>query len=428
MSHKTYKIVTLGCRTNQYESSAYATQLKSLGYAPAGESQANLCIVNTCTVTESADQRSRTQVKKLLKENPDAKLYVTGCYAERASKLLQDLSERVIIVPNEEKEFLLREVAKEASKELPEFHIEAFEAHTRAFVKVQDGCNSYCSYCIIPFVRGRSVSRTIASVVEEVEGLVTRGYKEVVLTGINIGDFDDAGSGKRLVDLVKAVDQVQGLQRLRLSSIDPDEVDDELIDVIGNGRVTCHSMHIVLQAGSNAVLKRMRRKYTIQEFYDAIERLRAFSSDFTFTTDIIVGFPGESDADFEETLDAINEAKFAKVHMFPYSVRPKTRAERFTDNVPPKEKERRRQEVMRLSEKVGHELREQYVGREMKVLLESPESPDRKKFRGHTENFLEVIVEGDNLESNQIVTVKLDENTPRGLIGKAYEHQYSGAL
>ena len=419
-----YKIVTLGCRSNQYESSAFATQLRGLGYRPASEFEAaQVCIINTCTVTESADQKSRVQIKKLIRENPEATIYVTGCYADRAQGFLQGISGNFVIVPNAEKETLLAEVAKQAAVELPEFKIDLFEAHTRAFVKVQDGCNSYCSYCIIPFVRGRSVSRTIDSVVEEVRGLIEEGYKEVVLTGINIGDFDDGGKGKRLVDLVRAVDEIEGLKRLRISSIDPDEVDEDLIDAIGNGRHTCHSMHIVLQSGSNVVLNRMRRKYTKQEFFDAVARLSDFSSDFTFTTDVIVGFPGESEDDFQETLDVISEVKFAKVHMFPYSPRPKTRAERFLDDVSYAVKEKRRQEVLRLSEKVAFQLRQGYVGRTMEVLLEGKEA--RGQFRGHTENFLDVVVCGDHLKTNQIVQVTLEENSERGLIGTAIKHQYS---
>ena len=429
MKNLYYKIVTLGCRTNQYESSAFATQLKSLGYKGAKEEQAaDLCIINTCTVTESADLRSRVQVKKLIKENPQAKIYVTGCYAEGAKNLLQDLSERIVVVPNSQKESLLQFAAKEASKELPEFKIDTFEAHTRAFVKVQDGCNSYCSYCIIPYVRGRSVSRSIESVVSEVRGLIEKGYKEVVLTGINIGDFDDAGTGRRLVDLVRAVDQIEGLERLRISSIDPDEVDDALIDAVGNGKRTCHSMHVVLQAGSNVILNRMRRKYSKQDFFDAIGRLKDFSSDFTFTTDVIVGFPGETESDFQETLDVISEVKFAKVHMFPYSKRPKTRAARFTDEVKKEVKEERRQKVLRLSEKVAYELRESFIGRTMPVLLESQEGEDKNCFRGHTENFLEVVVQGEGLSRNQIVKVELNENSARGLIGKAIENCYCRAV
>lgn len=429
MFKKRFKIVTLGCRTNQYESSAFANQLESLGFETVSEgSSCDLCIVNTCTVTESADHRSRAQIKQLLKQYPSAKIYVTGCYAERARELLSDLSPRIIIVPNSEKEQLLRGVAEKASQDLPEFRIREFEARTRAFVKVQDGCNSYCSYCIIPFVRGRSVSRSIDSVVQEVRDLVEGGYKEVVLTGINIGDFDDAGSKKRLVDLVKEVDQIDGLHRLRLSSIDPDEVDDELIDVIGSGRATCHSMHIVLQSGSNYVLNRMRRKYTKQDFFAAIDRLLCFSPDFTFTTDVIVGFPGEREEDFLETLEVIEQAKFAKVHMFPYSVRPKTRASRFTDNVSKEVKEERRQTVLRLSEQVAFQLRENYLGQTMKVLLESPEKGETKSFRGHTENFLEVIVRGEGLRSNQIVEVELQHNEARGLIGTAVECHHTRAF
>ncbi len=429
MNQRLYKIVTLGCRTNQYESSAFATQLKALGYEGARENEpANLCIINTCTVTESADLKSRVQVKKLIKENPNATIYVTGCYAERAKEVLSKLSERLVVVPNDEKEMLLKEVASAVQKELPEFKIDSFEAHTRAFVKVQDGCNSYCSYCIIPYVRGRSVSRSIESVVNEVRGLIDQGYKEVVLTGINVGDFDDAGSGRRLVDLVRAVDQVDGLERLRISSIDPDEVDDALIDAVGNGKRTCHSMHIVLQAGSNVVLNRMRRKYTKQDFFDAVGRLKDFSSDFTFTTDVIVGFPGETDLDFQETLDVIREVKFAKVHMFPYSKRPKTRAARFTDEVAKEVKESRRQEVLRLSERVAYELRSSFVGKKMSVLLESREEGESDCFFGHTENFLEVVVHGQGLQRNQIVEVELKENSARGLIGTAIENSYCRAV
>lgn len=407
MKEKLYKIATLGCRTNQYESEAYRNGLEQLGYREAHEGEeADVCIVNTCTVTESADQRSKYQIRQLARENPEGRLFVTGCFAERAKDEILGIGGVTAVVPNKEKENLLHYVFPEVEA-LPEFAIERFSAHTRAFVKIQDGCNSYCSYCIIPFVRGRSRSKSIDGIVKEIEAVLANGYKEIVLTGINIGDFEDGG--KRLADLVQIVDQMEGLERLRISSIDPDEVDDALLSAVILGKKTCHSMHIVLQSGSNAILKRMNRKYTKQEFYQAVQRLRNASSDFTFTTDIIVGFPGEGEEEFNETLEVMEEIRFAKVHMFPYSDRPKTRASRFLDKVSKAIIDERREKVLRLSERIAFDLRREYVGRTMKVLLESDSS-------GHTDNFLEVQVGG---EKNQILDVKLIENTPMGLVGTA---------
>ncbi len=407
---KKYKIATLGCRTNQYESQAFSDQLEKLGYREGkDDEQADICIVNTCTVTEQADQRSRSQIRQLAKKNPGTRLFVTGCLAQRAKDELAAIPGVDRVVSNDEKEQLLNIALPE--EDVPEFEIEHFKAHTRAFVKVQDGCNSWCSYCIIPYVRGRSRSKPIAEVLKEVEGLIANGYKEVVLTGINIGDFDNGGT---LTDLVREVDQIEGLERLRISSIDPDEVDDGLLDAVVNGKRTCQSMHIVLQSGSNTVLKRMRRKYTRQEFFHTIDRLKSASPDFTFTTDIIVGFPGESDTDFEETLDAMQQVRFAKVHMFPYSTRPGTRAARYTDHLPPDVISARKQTVMHLSEELAFDLREEYVGREMDLLLES----DGKDglISGYTENFLQVSLPSKGLRSNEIVRVKLLENSPEGLI------------
>lgn len=416
-NQKKFKVATLGCRTNQYESQAYADQLRSLGFAEAKEGEsADLCIVNTCSVTESADRSSRHQIRQLARENPGAKLVVTGCFAEGLSKL----AEVDIVVPNKDKESLLSFVFPD--REMPEFSIQNFAAHTRAFVKVQDGCNSFCTYCIIPYVRGRSRSRKLADIVREIEGLVASGFKEVVLTGINVGDFDGApGQGDlpvRLAELVRAVDKIQGLQRLRISSIDPDEVDEELSKAILHGRITCPSMHIVLQAGSNVILKRMNRKYTRQIFLETVERLRAFNSDFTFTTDIIVGFPGETEADFQETLEVMQQVKFAKVHMFPYSERARTKAALFPNKVPKEIIDVRKREVLRLSSQLAFEEREKYVGKRMSVLLESEDSANPGFLCGHTANFLPVLVPKMHFKPNDLVEVYMQANTSETLVGK----------
>ena len=244
-----FKVVTLGCRTNQYESQAYQDQLKALGYEPAQEGErADLCIINTCTVTHSADQSSVRQIKQLVKENPGTRLVITGCAAEKLPETIRQMPELDAIVLNAEKSDLVAKLFPD--QEVPEFEIRDFSEHTRAFVKVQDGCNSFCSYCIIPYVRGRSRSRRVEEILQEVRGLVERGYQEVVITGINVGDFDGAPTqGEapvRLSDLIRKVDQVEGLSRIRVSSIDPDEVDEDLADAILNGKKTCPSMHIVL--------------------------------------------------------------------------------------------------------------------------------------------------------------------------------------
>lgn len=394
---KRFKIHTLGCRTNQYESEAYRSQLHALGYEAAGEDEeAELCIVNTCTVTEAAHKQSVSDVKKLIKSG--AQVVVTGCAAEKNPADFGGAR----VVGNKQKDLLLNTIFPE--RDLPEFKIDSFEAHTRAFVKVQDGCNSFCTYCIIPYVRGRSRSRPVASILREVEGLVERGYKEVVLTGINLGDFTPS-----LADLVRAVDKIPGLKRLRLSSIDPDEVGPALQAAILEGQNSCPSLHLVLQSGSNVVLKRMNRKYTRQIFCEAVERLQTACPDFTFTTDVIVGFPGETAEDHQETLAMIKDVQFAKVHMFPYSVRERTRAALFPDRVAQDVINLRKAEVLQAAELAAFSLREKFVGRRMSVLMENGDG-------GHTENFLPALLRG---RQNELVTVDVTGNSPKGLLVRA---------
>lgn len=420
---KKFKVATLGCRTNQYESQAYTDQLRAMGYVEAGEQEeADLCIVNTCTVTESADRSSRYQIRQLAKHHPGAKLVVTGCLTESTPEEIRAMPSVTHVIPNKKKEELLSVVFPD--EEIPEFAIEHFAAHTRAFVKVQDGCDSFCTYCTIPYVRGRSRSRRVEDILREIETLVANGYKEVVLTGINIGDFDGAPtsfeSPLRLADLVRKVDTIKGLERLRISSIDPDEVDEDLTNAVLEGKKTCHSFHIVLQSGSNVILKRMNRKYTRQVFLDSIHKLCRLDPDFSFTTDVIVGFPGETEADFSETLEVIREVQFAKIHMFPYSERKKTRAALFPNKVPLEVIQERKQRVLRLSEEVSFKLRQKYIGRQLKVLLEGEESSHPGYLFGHSDNFLPVFVPKEMLSSNDLVSVECLKNSPEGLIARRF--------
>lgn len=411
---KKYAVATLGCRTNQYETQAYIHQLQELGYTQV-EQGADICIVNTCTVTESADSSSRHQIRQLHKLHPNAEIVVTGCLAERAKDELIKLPGVAHVVPNAEKESLLKVI--HPKEPLPEFKIDHFEGHTRAFVKVQDGCNSFCTYCIIPYVRGRSRSRKLIDIVAEVKGLIASGYKEIVLTGINIGDYDGGDGSIRLADLVKACDAIEGIKRLRLSSIDPDEVDDTLKEAIINGKHTAKSMHIVLQSGSNSILKRMNRKYTKVDFFKSCQKLKGAHPDFCFTTDIIVGFPGETEQDFQETLDVMKEIKFAKVHMFPYSPRARTRAALYPNKIPQDVMNIRRQILLRQAEHDAFELQKGFIGKPLEVLIEKYDEK-MDAFFGHSDNFLPVYIKADELKSNDLVTCTPYENTPIGLVAK----------
>ena len=417
MKRKTYKIVTLGCRTNQYESQAYVNQLQEKGYVLAKKGEkADICIVNTCTVTASADKKSLYQIRKLKKEFQPEKLIVTGCLVSGSKKRGALLEEADAIVQNDHKENLLPMIFPDES--WSEFKINHFEAHTRAFVKIQDGCNSYCSYCVIPFVRGRSRSKSVEEIVKEIQILVENGYREVVLTGINIGDFDGGYQEKKvsLSTLVQEIDRIEGLERIRLSSIDPDEVDQALVETLIHGKKTCQSMHVVLQSGSNLILKRMRRKYTKQDFLKTASRLLKENPDFTFTTDIIVGFPGETEADFLETVEMVQKMRFAKVHLFPYSDRPYTRASRMSFKIDQKVITHRMKTLKELSDQVAYDLRKAYLGRHFKILLEAKEKEGWLK--GHTTHFLPVYLPKEKGRLGEIVSVQCLENQKEAMIGK----------
>ncbi len=418
MSKSKFKVITLGCRTNQYESEAYKSQLLHLGLTESENStDCDYAIVNTCTVTQSADQKSLYQIRKFRQENPEAKIIVTGCMAKKKRDDLIKTFGVDRVVDNEHKERLVEQL-------FPELEVEPFKIHqysdkTRAFVKIQDGCNSYCSYCVIPYVRGRSRSRKMDDIINEIRGLVEKGYKEIVLTGINIGDFDGSDGSARLHDLVNQVDKIDGLERIRISSIDPDEVDDDLLNAVIKGKKTCPSMHIVLQAGSNAVLSRMRRKYTKSDFYSATRRLKAARDDFTFTTDVIVGFPGESDEDFNETKEVVRDIGFVKVHVFPYSKRPATRAARFTDEIDRKIILERRDELIRLSEKVAFKKRDTFINQIQTVLFEDNDPHLIGYMRGYTNNFMQVSVKNQGYRKHQIQEIRLVSNKATGFIGEA---------
>lgn len=410
---KRYLIATLGCRTNQYESQLFASELRQLGFVPAKDGEeVDLCIINTCTVTDQADATSRRQVRSLAQKYPKARLVVTGCMATSRPEELLRIDPRIEIVSNKDKDQVVRNFSSPQTCTLNSW-IDSFDGHTRAFVKVQDGCNSFCSYCIIPYVRGRSRSRPMDEIATEVKALAGKGYKEIVITGINVGDYHlDRAT---LADVVRMIDQIDGIERIRISSIDPTDVDEPLIEAMVHGRHTCPNLHLVLQSGSNTILKQMNRKYTRELFLDTVDRLKQKNSDFTFTTDVIVGFPGENDRDFQDTLDILRQVQFAKVHIFPYSPRERTRAVFFPSSVASSIVSQRKEEMQKVANQMAYELREKFMHRTMDVLLEEG---NEEFLPGHTANFLAVQVPRKNYKRNEMVKVQFIENRMDGLIGQ----------
>lgn len=315
-----FRIYTFGCKTNQYDSeSLRRIFLQSMEEAKPSE-KTDVIIVNTCAVTHIAERKARTLIRRLLNTYPESKIIVTGCYAERNPQEIKNLG-NIIVLGNNEKDKIpsLFSITPNLS------FIVSDKKRIRAFVKIQDGCDDFCSYCIVPYVRGPVRSRDFEEIIDEIGQLTKLGYPEIVLTGIHIGKF--RSNGKKLPDLVRDIaDRFPELKRIRLSSLEPQEVDDEIISLFREVRNLCPHIHLVAQSGSNKVLKDMNRKYTREDFLSIIEKFRSVRSDIEFTTDIIVGFPTETDDDFKDTLSLVEEVGFIKVHIFPFSPRPGTEA------------------------------------------------------------------------------------------------------
>jgi threonylcarbamoyladenosine tRNA methylthiotransferase MtaB len=412
------KIHTLGCRTNKYESQAFLDQLLAIGFELA-EDNVDFHVVNTCSVTSSAEKESLSLVASLLLKDSHSKIIITGC---STSSFDDKPNDRIVILPNGKKENLVSLLFPKSVP--PPFKVTNFFERTRAFIKIQDGCNSFCSYCIIPKVRGRSKSRPSEEIIEEIKSLLEKDFKEIVLTGINIGDYLDGQT--TLADLVKSLNNLERLERLRLSSIDPNKLDEKLLQIILEGKKCSPSLHLSLQSGSDKILKKMNRNYSRDDFISLVQKIKSKNEDFTFTTDVIVGFPGETEIDFKATMEIIKEVGFAKVHMFPFSKRRGTLADKFEDQLPPQSIHERKERLLKVAEKEAFNIRNKFIGRKMRVLLEN--EINANYFMGHSDNFLKVKVDLKKLppetlkdkcqlKKNMMVEVFITENSQDGLIG-----------
>ena len=392
----TFLIKTLGCKANQYDSQVLREQLLGAGLRDFShhdaheedeecweDGEADVCIVNTCTVTAQSDAKSRQCIRALKRQHPNARMVVTGCYAEMNRAEAARIPGVDEVLDNAGKTALAQRVCALLGVETRSAGVPAcipsrgegisfFSEHTRSFVKIQDGCDRKCSYCIVRYARGPSRSREIAEVVREVERLAANGYREVVLTGIHIGSFGGENGRKphRLPELIERLEGVGGLLRVRLSSIDPNEVSHELVGAMRNSQRVCRHLHIPLQSGSDRVLRRMNRDYTQKEYLGTIALLRKELPDVCITTDAMVGFPGETEADFDETRRVVAEVGFAKVHIFPFSSRPGTPAHRLAEHVPAKVIRERVTCLSQEADASARKVKQEIVGKTVEVLVE----------------------------------------------------------
>lgn len=444
---KTVSFYTLGCKVNQYETNAMEQQFIKNNYEIVENTQkADIYIINTCTVTNMAERKSRQMLRRVKEINPSAVLVVCGCYAQVAKNELEQIPEIDIILGINEKNEIVQIVenymekmaeqnkkSQEAEiddvskqKEFLDFGDVTYTEKNRAVVKIQDGCNMFCSYCIIPYARGRIRSRKIESVVSEIKKIAKEEIKEVVITGIHVAsygkDFDNENTSKkiRLIDLLEAINKIDGIDRIRLSSLEPTIVDEEFATRLSKLDKICDHFHLSLQSGCDETLKRMNRKYTTQIYRDAVATLRKYYPEASFTTDVIVGFPGETDEEFAKTYEFLKEIDFYRLHVFKYSPRRGTVAEKMPNQIDGNKKEERSNKLIELSNSTENKHNQSYIGKTVKVLFEEFEDGF---FKGHTTNYMMVKVAGEEEQSdkfvNKILDVKIKENNDetRELIG-----------
>lgn len=407
---KTVAPLTLGCKVNQYETDGMIELLKEAGMtAVSFEEKADVYLINTCSVTNMADKKSRQMIHRAKKLNPDAVVIAAGCYVQAAKdKLMEDDRISIIIGNNKKKDivriledYLQAGVTDEgmldisAEKEYEPLTINSTLEHTRAYVKIQDGCNQFCSYCIIPYVRGRIRSRDIASIIEEVKRLALTGVKEIVLTGIHISSYGkDKENEVGLADVIDAISKIESIKRIRLGSLEPGIITDEFIDRIVDNEKVCPHFHLSLQSGCNTVLKRMNRKYTCEEYFEKCEMLRRAFDRPALTTDVIVGFPGETKEEFQETVDYLTKLNLYEMHIFKFSPRQGTVAAGMKDQVAPEIKNHRSDVLLALSEKNKQAYEASFRGENLDVLVEEKVRREGKDgYRGHTERYMDIFVE-----------------------------------
>lgn len=425
---------TLGCKVNQYETEAIREQFARAGHEIIGEDgSADVYIINTCTVTNLADRKSRQFIRKAKKNNRDAVIAVTGCYAQTNPGEVSRIDGVEIIIGTNEKSNILRKVEEYMMNrgrtvmvkdyaELTEYEelgvIEAMDSRSRAFVKIEDGCDRFCSYCVIPFARGKVRSRSEKDILTEVRSLLAKGYGEIVLTGINTALYGKERGGLEVLDLLKKIDEIQGDFRVRLSSLEPTVINAEYVKRLLDCKKLCNHLHLSVQSGSNKILREMNRRYNRDDYLRIVETLREFDGAYGITTDIIVGFPGETEEEFLDSVRIIEESRFSRVHAFKYSERRGTPAAARTDKVDGETKNERIRRLMETAEKEREAFNRRSIGTVSKVLAERNESG---YVTGYSDNYTKVYIDEDDFGEREIsgfYLVKLLKTYKDGMIGE----------
>ena len=428
---KVVRFVTLGCKVNQYETNAMAQKFLEKGYqiieeiTPENEDiKPDICIINTCTVTNMSDRKSRQMLRRMKEKNQSTIVVAVGCYAQVAKNELAKIPEIDLVLGNNEKVEIVKHVEEYInnhinnvelddvmySKEFSDFGDVTYTEKTRAVIKIQDGCDRFCSYCIIPYARGRVRSRKPENIISEITQIASKGIKEVVITGIHIASYgkdfamskDNKLTNYRLIDLLEEINEIQGIQRIRLGSIEPLLITVEFVERLKKLEKICHHFHLSLQSGCDETLKRMNRRYTTEQFKEIVRLLRGAYSDVNLTTDIIVGFPGETDEEFNKTYQFLKEIKFYKMHIFKYSPRKGTKAAVMPNQINGDIKEERSKKLIELSDRNEIEYNKSYIGKNVEVLFEEEKDG---MYKGHTQNYIMVYCQSKEKLDNKIIDV-----------------------
>ena len=419
---KTVAFITLGCKVNQYETNAMIQQFIEKAYKIVEHTEkADIYIVNTCTVTNMSDRKSRQMLRRVKELNTDAIVIACGCYAQVAKEELEKIEEIDLVLGNNEKKDIVQHVEKYLKSKIPEIQAEdvmeqrefvefgdvTFTEKTRAVIKIQDGCDRFCSYCIIPYARGRVRSRRPEHIISEITKIAEEGIKEVVITGIHIASYGkDFKEDYTLINLLEEINQIKGIERIRLGSIEPLLITEEFVNRLKKLEKICHQFHLSLQSGCDETLKRMNRRYTTEQFQEITKLLRKNFKDSILTTDIIVGFPGETDEEFNKTYSFLEQIKFYKMHVFKYSPRKGTKAAIMPNQIDGNKKEERSRKLISLSNKNQKEYNKSYVGKELEILFEEEKNGF---YQGHTKNYILAHYKTTQNLENKMIKLKCIE-------------------
>lgn len=413
---------TLGCKVNQYETEAMLEMFEKDGYTQVdSEEFADVYVINTCTVTHMSDRKSRQYIRRMKKKNPDAIIAVVGCYSQVSPEEILEIEEVNLVMGTNERRQIVEEIKKIDSSQkastvddimkvraFEEIEISQSNGRTRAFMKIQDGCDRFCSYCIIPYARGGKVrSRNKESIVEEVQKLASNGYKEIVLTGIHVASYgkDLKDEQMTLLSVIKEINDVEEIERIRLSSVEPVLFTDEFVNEVSKMPKVCPHYHLSLQSGCDETLKRMNRRYTTTEYKEIVDRLRENIPNVAITTDVIVGFPGETNDEFDKTYEFLRDIELSQMHIFKYSPRKGTPAATMDNQIDPQMKQFRSDKLLNLNKENFNKFASKFVGQELDVLFE--QSVEQNRYEGLTSNYIRVVVETDKDIQGQILKTKI---------------------